>query len=58
MIDDYTKQVKSDTSGPTFHISARYMLINGQRMLDILAISQVCYLSEKVNNMKNKLLFF
>ena len=36
--DHYTEQVTSDISGPTSHINARYMVINGQRMLDILAI--------------------
>ena len=38
MRDDYTEYVTSDISGPTFHINARYMLINGKRMIDILAI--------------------
>ena len=36
--DDYTQQATSDISGPTFHIDARYMVINWKRMPDILAI--------------------
>ena len=36
--DDYDEQATSDNSAPSFHINARYMLINGQRILDTLVI--------------------
>ena len=36
--DDYIELATSDISAPSFHINARYMLINGQRMPDILAV--------------------
>ena len=41
--NDYTEQTTSDISVPSFHIHARYMLINGQGMLDVLAIEYVWF---------------
>ena len=39
--NNYTEQATSDISASSFHINARYMLINGQGMPDILAIKYV-----------------
>ena len=38
MRDDYTEQATSDISAPSFHINARYILLNDQRMPDIADI--------------------
>ena len=38
MRDDYTEQATSGISAPSFHVNARYMLINGQRLHDIFAV--------------------
>ena len=35
---DYNEQAASDISAPSFHINARYMLIIGQRMPDLLEV--------------------
>ena len=38
MRDDYTEQVTSGISAPSFNINAKYTLLNRQRMPDILAV--------------------